>query len=331
MGIKRNTVKKKSTRAQKNGSYSAASLSQVIDEALTRIGQNIDTLDHPGDSWKKIRKVLRKKDKNKILRTALEKFYNSEELKPFQAELIKLQRHLERTGKKMIILFDGRDASGKGGTIRRTTRYMNEKHYRVVALGKPSAAQRTELHMKRYIEQFPRSGEIVLFDRSWYNRAMVEPVMGFCTKAQYKRFMKKVLSYEENFIDDGRTVLLKLYFSVSREEQARRFERRKNDPLRQWKLSEVDLQAQELWDDFTEMKYRLLKKTHTSVSPWFIVKSDDKHRARLNTIKLILSSTKYIGRSRTLDFTPDPKVIIPGNRELKIMEKQRKKHGKFLS
>jgi polyphosphate kinase 2 len=306
-------------------------LSSVIDEALNRIGKNIDQIDHPGEDWKKIRKVIRKKDKDKILRTALEKYYNSEELKPFQAELIKLQRHLERTGKKMIILFDGRDASGKGGTIRRTTRYMNEKHYRVVALGKPSEDQRTEPHMKRYIEQFPRSGEIVLFDRSWYNRAMVEPVMGFCTKEQYKRFMKKVSSYEKNFIDDGKTVLLKLYFSVSKDEQANRFERRKNDPLRQWKLSEVDLQAQELWDEFTEMKYRLLKKTHSSFAKWYIVKSDDKHQARLNTMKLILSSTKYIGRSRTLNFTPDSKIIIPGNRELKNMNKQRQKFGKFLS
>jgi polyphosphate kinase 2 len=331
MGTKETTAKKKNSPPRSPAPPAPVKLSTVIDEALNRIGKNIDSIEHPGDEWKKIRKVLKKKDKDKILRTALEKYYNSEELKPFQAELIKLQRHLERTGKKMIILFDGRDASGKGGTIRRVTRYMSEKHYRVVALGKPTEDQRTELHMKRYIEQFPRSGEIVLFDRSWYNRAMVEPVMGFCTKTQYKRFMKKVTSYEKNFIDDGRTILLKLYFSVSKEEQANRFERRKNDPLRQWKLSEVDLQAQELWDEFTEMKYRLLKKTHTPHSKWFVVKSDDKHRARLNTMKLILSTTKYIGRSRTLEFTPDPKIIIPGNRELKNMEKQRKKYGKFLS
>jgi polyphosphate kinase 2 (PPK2 family) len=160
---------------------------------------------------------------------------------------------------------------------------------------------------------------------------MVEPVMGFCTMAQYKRFMNKVTTYEKNFIDDGKTVLLKLYFSVSREEQAKRFDRRKNDPLRQWKLSEVDLQAQDLWDKFTEAKYLLLKKTHTKLSKWYIVKSDDKHKARLNTIKLILNSTRYSGRSRTLDFTPDPKIIIPGDRELRIMTKQREKYGKFLS
>jgi polyphosphate kinase 2 len=306
-------------------------LSKVISEALERIDEKLEDIKDPSEHWKKIRKVLKKRDKDIILETALENYYNAEELKPYQAELIKLQKHLERTGKKMIILFDGRDASGKGGTIRRVTRYMNEKHYRIVALGKPSQVQRTELHMKRYIEQFPHSGEIVLFDRSWYNRAMVEPVMGFCTMAQYKRFMNKVTTYEKNFIDDGKTVLLKLYFSVSREEQAKRFDRRKNDPLRQWKLSEVDLQAQDLWDKFTEAKYLLLKKTHTKLSKWYIVKSDDKHKARLNTIKLILNSTRYSGRSRTLDFTPDPKIIIPGDRELRIMTKQREKYGKFLS
>ncbi len=306
-------------------------IATVIREALDRIDKNLDSISPHNEHWRKIKDILKKKDKEKILQSSLEKHFNNEELKPFQAELIKLQKHLERTGKKMIILFDGRDASGKGGTIRRITRYMNEKRYRVVALGKPNTVQKTELHMKRYIEQFPHSGEIVLFDRSWYNRAMVEPVMGFCTPQQYKRFMKKVSSYENNFVDDGKTVLLKLYFSVSKEEQARRFERRKNDPLRQWKLSEVDLQAQDLWDEFTQMKYSLLKKTHTANSKWNIVKSDDKHGARLNTIKLILSSTKYTGRSRTLDFSPDKNIIIPAYKELKLMNNQRKETGKFIS
>lgn len=328
------TPPKKEIKATKDPVVEISNLppvSKVISEALDRIDEKLEGIKDPSEHWKKIRKVLKKKDKEIILETAFENYYNSEELKPYQAELIKLQKHLERTGKKMIILFDGRDASGKGGTLRRVTRYMNEKHYQIVALGKPNQVQRTELHMKRYIEQFPHSGEIVLFDRSWYNRAMVEPVMGFCTKAQYKRFMNKVSTYEKNFIDDGKTILLKLYFSVSKEEQARRFERRKNDPLRQWKLSEVDLQAQELWDKFTEMKFLLLKRTHSKLSKWYIVKSDDKHKARLNTIKLILNSTKYAGRSRTLDFEPDPDIIIPGDRELRIMAKHLKKFGKFIS
>jgi polyphosphate kinase 2 len=266
-----------------------------------------------------------------VAQSTLDSHFKSEELKPYQAELIKMQHHLEATGKKMVVLFDGRDASGKGGTIRRVTRYMNEKRYRVVALGKPSEEQRTELHIKRYIEHFPRAGEIVLFDRSWYNRALVEPVMGFCTPAQYRRFMKKVNAYEFNFLEDaGKTIMLKLYFSVSKNEQARRFERRRHDPLRQWKLSEVDLQAQELWDEFTEKKFNLLKKTNTAESPWWVIRSDDKHQARLGTIKLILNTVRYRGRNRRLDFNLDPRVVIPGDEELAIMREQRRTYGKCL-
>ncbi|MCX5871228.1 MAG: polyphosphate kinase 2 [Deltaproteobacteria bacterium] len=280
----------------------------------------------------KLVEVLKARHKEVIVASALLNYCNAEELKPFQAELIKMHAHLERTGKKMIVLFDGRDASGKGGTIRAVTRYMNEKRYRIEALGKPTDEQRTELHMKRYIERFPHAGEIVLFDRSWYNRAMVEPVMGFCSNEQYHRFLHKVTTYEQNFIlDAGRTILLKLYFSVTKEEQAKRFKRRKNDPLRQWKLSEVDLQAQELWNEFTEKKKILLQKTHTKNSKWWIIRSDNKHLARLETMKLILNSVKYRGRSRTLDFTANPEIVIPGDKELRIMLKQEKEFGVPLS
>lgn len=277
-----------------------------------------------------IKDVLKKKQKERIVNAALGKYQQSEELKPYQAELIKLQQHIERVGKKMIILFDGRDASGKGGTIRRLTRYMNEKRYRVEVPGKPSQRQASELHMKRYIERFPSVGEIVLFDRSWYNRALVEPVMGFCTQKQYRDFLDSVNSFERNFIRDNNTILLKLYFSVSKEEQNRRFERRKNDPLRQWKLSEVDLQAQSLWDEFTAKKFRLLQRTNSEEAPWYIIRSDSKHAARLETMKLILNSIRYRGRSRTLDFKPNDAVLIPGERELKLMERQRRKHGRFI-
>ena len=275
--------------------------------------------------------ISKNKKEEKIIKEAMDKYYRSEELKPYQAELIKMQLHLEKTGKKLVILFDGRDASGKGGSIRRIIRYMNTKRYRVVALGKPSQQQKTELHIKRYIEHFPHAGEIVLFDRSWYNRAMVEPVMGFCTKNQYKRFLKKVISYEKNFFEDaGKTILIKLYFSVSKEEQERRFERRKNDPLRQWKLSEVDLQAQELWNDFTEKKFILLKKTHTEKSPWWVIRSDNKHLARRETMKLILNLVRYKGRRKKIDFTLDKRIVVKGNIELANMKKQRKKYGEFV-
>ena len=301
-----------------------------IREVMKKVDTDL-TCFSPDKRLKKILEILNKQDKEEIIQAVLEKYYDKEELKPYQAELIKMHRHLERTKKKMVILFDGRDASGKGGTIRRVTRYMNEKRYHVVALGKPNSSQKTELHIKRYIEHFPYAGEIVLFDRSWYNRALVEPVMGFCTQKQYNRFMKKVNSYEQNFLeDDGRTILIKLYFSVSKEEQARRFERRKNDPLRKWKLSEVDLQAQELWDEFTEKKFQLLKRTHTKKSPWYVIRSDDKHLARRETMKVILNAVRYRGRNRSLNFEPDPEIVIAGNKELKLMRMQQKKYGKSL-
>jgi len=300
-----------------------------IREAVSRIVDSLPS-DEPLAAARSARRRLKRKESKRVIQSALERHFAKAELMPYQAELIKLLQHLERTGRKIIILFDGRDASGKGGTIRRVARYLNEKHYRVVALGKPTDEQKTELHMKRYIEHFPHAGEVVLFDRSWYNRAMVEPVMGFCSPRQYREFMQRVVGYEERILADGTTNLIKLYFSVSKEEQQRRFDRRRNDPLRQWKLSEVDLQSQALWDEFTEKKYRLLRKTHTAKSPWWIVRSDDKHLARRETLKLILKLNSYRGRSRTIDFEPDPNVVIPGERELKIMRAQRKKHGRFL-
>ena len=279
---------------------------------------------------KQITELLQQEEYKDVVKSALQQHAKAEQLKPYQAELIKMQSHLERTGRKMIILFDGRDASGKGGTIRRVTRYMNSKHYRIVALGKPTDDQLTELHMKRYIEQFPRAGEIVLFDRSWYNRAMVEPVMGFCTPNEYRQFMDNIVTYERSFLADGMTTLVKLYFSVSKDEQARRVEVSRRDPLRQWKLSEVDLQAQKYWDKFTEKKYQLLMKTHKPDVPWHVIRSDDKHLARLEVMKLILSSVPYRGRSRSLDFVPERKVVIPGDLELRRMRAQKREHGKFL-
>ena len=250
-------------------------------------------------------------------------------LKPFQAEMILLQKYLEETKRRMIILFEGRDASGKGGTIRRVTRYMNEKHYRVVALGKPSDAQRTQWFFQRYAEQFPRGGEVVLFDRSWYNRAMVEPVFGFCTPEQYKTFMKGVVGFEKDLVRQG-TILVKLYFSVTKDEQAYRFNRRKNDPLRQWKLSEVDLQAQERWDDFTNQKYEMLKRTHSNHAPWTVIRSNDKHLARLNAMRVILNSVPYERGNQEIDFVPNHDVVISGSREVEQMEAERIRRGKFV-
>jgi polyphosphate kinase 2 len=260
---------------------------------------------------------------------AVTKRENEQALKPYQAELIKLQKHLEETNQKMIILFEGRDAAGKGGTIRRVTRYMNEKHYRIVALGKPTEEQRTQWFYQKYISHFPRGGEIVLFDRSWYNRAMVESVFGFCTQKEYDDFMKGVKGFEKDLTRQG-TILIKLYFSVTKDEQARRFERRKTDPLRQWKLSEIDVQAQDRWDDFTETKYNMLKRTHSHNAPWTVIRSNDKHKARLEVLKVILNSINYEGRDETHNYALDPEVVISGAREIEIMDAQRSSSGKFI-
>ncbi len=251
-------------------------------------------------------------------------------LKPFQAELLKLQKHLEVHNKRMIVLFEGRDAAGKGGTIRRVTRYMNEKHYRVVALGKPSEENRTEWYFQRYVAEFPHGGEIVLFDRSWYNRAMVEPVFGFCTDDEYEHFMKGVVGFEKDLVRQG-TILIKLYFSVTKEEQARRFERRRDDPLRQWKLSEIDVQAQEHWDDFTEKKYDMLRRTSTAAAPWTIIRSGSKPKARLNAMKVILNAVPYEGRDPDMDFVPDPEIVISGAQEISLMEAERIRKGHFTT
>jgi polyphosphate kinase 2 len=261
-------------------------------------------------------------------RKAVKRYRREEELKPFQAELLKVQQYLEEKQRRMIILFEGRDAAGKGGTIRRVTRYMNEKHYRVVALGKPTQEQKTQWYYQKYVSQFPRAGEIVLFDRSWYNRAMVERVFNFCSEKEYYDFMRGVVGFERDLVRQD-TILVKLYFSVTKDEQARRFERRKSDPLRQWKLSEVDVQAQDRWDDFTNVKYEMLKRTHTIDAPWTVVRSNDKHQARLNAIKVILNAVPCERHDPSLDFALDENIMVSGSRELERMEVERVRGGKF--
>jgi len=249
-------------------------------------------------------------------------------LKPFQAELLCLQKYLEETSTRMIILFEGRDAAGKGGTIRRVTRYMNEKHYRIVAMGKPTEEQKTQWFFQKYIAQFPHGGEMVLFDRSWYNRAIVEPIFGFCTPEQYENFMHGVVGFEKDLVRQG-TILVKLYFSVTKDEQERRFERRKTDLLRQWKLSEIDVQAQDRWDEFTHQKHEMLRRTHTAQAPWTIIRSNNKYRARLNAMKAILNAVPYERKNLELDYVPDPEIVISGARELEIMDAQMLREGHF--
>ena len=291
------------------------------------VGGDVVRLDDYIQEYEKLKKANHKlKTRNK---KAVRRYLREEELKPFQAELLQLQQYLEENRRRMIILFEGRDAAGKGGTIRRVTRYMNEKHYRVVALGKPTDEQKTQWYYQKYVSQFPRAGEIVLFDRSWYNRAMVERVFNFCTEKEYYDFMRGVVGFERDLVRQD-TILVKLYFSVTKEEQARRFERRKSDPLRQWKLSEVDVQAQDRWDDFTNVKYEMLKRTHTIDAPWTVVRSNDKHQARLNAMKVILNAVPSKRLDDSLDFALDENIIVSGSRELEKMDVERVRSGKFI-
>ncbi len=274
----------------------------------------------------KLRKTLAKKDRQL---SRLREWERREELlAPYQVELLKLQRHLEVTNGRMIVLFEGRDAAGKGGTIRRVTRYMNEKHYRVVALGKPTEEHRSQWYLQRYVKEFPHGGEMVLFDRSWYNRAMVEPVFEFCTKKEYDHFLRGVVGFEKDLVRQG-TTLVKLYFSVTKKEQQRRFDSRREDPLREWKLSEIDMQAQEHWDQFTSHKYEMLKRTHTSQTPWTVIRSGDKHLSRLNAMRVILNATDYEGRDTDVDFVPDSGLVLSGAHEAELMEADRLRRGKF--
>ena len=280
-----------------------------------------------------LQKVIHQKEEiahlQKARGKALRRCKREEDLKPYQAELIQMQRHLEQNRMRMIILFEGRDAAGKGGTIRRVTRYMNEKHYRVVALGKPTEEQKTQWFFQKYVRDMPRGGEVVLFDRSWYNRAVVERVFGFCADEEYENFMIGCPGFEKDIVRQG-TILVKLYFSVTKEEQAKRFDRRKSDPLRQWKLSEIDVQAQDRWDEFTKQKYEMLRRTHTTHAPWVIIRSNDKHKARMNAMKVILNAVPYKRLNPELDYVPEPNIVVSGSRELELMEAQRLKQGRFV-
>lgn len=215
-----------------------------------------------------------------------------ERLEELQVELIRLQTWAINNKERIIILFEGRDAAGKGGAIRRITERINPRHMRIVALPKPTEEQETQWYFQRYVEQFPKAGELVLFDRSWYNRAVVEPVNHFCTNEEYKIFMKQVNGFEKMILQSG-IRLVKIYMSISKREQQKRFDEIKKDPLKQWKMTSVDERAQELWDAYTVYKKRMFKKTNTELSPWKIIKANRKTDARIECMEHILDSIPY--------------------------------------
>lgn len=256
------------------------------------------------------------KSKNIKLQNIVSSLQYEEELVALQIELVKLQRWVQEEGKRVAILFEGRDAAGKGGTIRRFTEHLNPRAMRVVALPKPTAEESGQWYFQRYSKQLPNAGEIVFFDRSWYNRAVVEPVNKFCTQQQYERFIQQVPEFEHMLYEDGVTII-KFWFSISKDEQQARFASRKINPLKQWKLSPIDERAQQLWDEYTNQKELMFSKTHTSFSPWIIVKSNDKKEARLESIRYVLNHLDYKGKDKaSVRICPDPEVVGRFHREV---------------
>ena len=242
-----------------------------------------------------------------------------EELKKLQIELMKLQLSLKSNGKRILAIFEGRDAAGKGGTIKRFIAHLNPRNTRIVALAKPNETETTQWYFQRYANHLPAAGEIVFFDRSWYNRAMVEPVMGFCSDEQNKRFLKDVPMLEELLVKDG-IKLFKFYFSVSRDVQKERFDSRKKDPLKHYKLSPVDNLAQKYWDQYSVRKFQMLSETNRTIAPWTIIRSDIKKLARINCIKFLLYNMEYTDKLPDKELLSDPEVVISGIDELRHME-----------
>ena len=231
-----------------------------------------------------------------------------DQMAELQVELLKVQNWVKAEGERLIVIFEGRDAAGKGGTIKRFMEHLNPRGARVVALEKPNDRERSQWYFQRYVETLPAGGEIVFYDRSWYNRAGVERVMGFSTPNDYLEFMRQCPDLERMFVRSG-IKLFKFWFSVTREEQIRRFTERQNDPLKQWKLSPIDKASLDKWDDYTEAKEAMFFYTDTADAPWTIIKSDDKKRARLNCMQYFLSSLHYPNRNRKLVTGPDPLIV----------------------
>jgi polyphosphate kinase 2 len=254
---------------------------------------------------------------NKIpIGKTLKKLRYEAELRKLQSEFVNLQKWIAEKQMRVAIIFEGRDAAGKGGSIKRFKEHLNPRSSRVVALTKPTEVEKGQWYFRRYIKVLPNAGEIVFFDRSWYNRAVVEPVMGFCTENQYRKFIVQVPEFEHLLYEDN-LVIIKFWFSISKEEQKKRFDARLNNPLKRWKFSPVDMKGQELWDEYTTYKERMFSKTHTNFSPWIIVKTNDKKQARLESMRYVLSQFEYEGKGvANIPLTPDPNIVMRYHRSV---------------
>ncbi len=290
--------------------------------------EEIDTeesIKHDYQKKDRKRKDLKSKGKKVQIWVKKETLEYEKELTSLQIELLKLQNYVKEKGLKVLMIFEGRDAAGKGGTIKRITEHLNPRGARVIALEKPSDIEKTQWYFQRYTKHLPCAGEMVLFDRSWYNRAGVEPVMGFCTTEEHHEFLKEVPEFEKMLVKSG-IILFKFYFSVSKKEQAKRFKKREIDPLKQYKLSPVDKVSQDLWDKYTVAKFSMLMASNTDHAPWTIIRSDNKKKARLNCIKHILRNMNYPNKpSNDSDLLQyDDSILIDGTREIEIMEQENK-------
>lgn len=250
------------------------------------------------------------KEKSDLFKKVNKTLLYTEELRLLQIELVKLQRWISKENKRVVVIFEGRDAAGKGGNIRRFTEHLNPRSSRLVALNKPTDIEKGQWYFQRYIKELPNPGEIVFFDRSWYNRAVVEPVMDFCTQKQYKDFLVQVPEFEHMMYEDS-VIIIKFWLSITKDEQLKRFEERKENPLKRWKFSPVDKKGQTLWDKYTQYKAEMFSKTHTAYSPWILIKTNDKEVARLEAIRHVISQFDYEGKAAAKTIlAPDPNVVI---------------------
>lgn len=279
----------------------------------TNILNEISTVDKKNKKIKKTKKMVKVLIEEETLKY-------EQELRRLQIELLILQNHVKKKGLKLLLIFEGYDAAGKGGTIKRIVEHLNPRGARIVALTKPSDVEKTQWYFQRYVSHLPSAGEIVLFDRSWYNRAGVEPVMDFCSKSEHKEFLNEVASFEDMLINSN-IIMFKFFLSVSKEEQKKRFKNRANDPLKQYKLSPVDKASLNHWDDYAKAKYSMLKASHTEKSPWIIVNSDSKKAARINVIKTILQKFKYPKKIEKSKLEVSSEVILSTDVEIIRLEK----------
>ena len=273
--------------------------------------ENFKSLENGDITKKQFLELIKSTSSSPKLEKILYNLEYENQLYKLQSELVNLQEWVSKNKKRVCIIFEGRDAAGKGGAIRRMTQHLNPRARRVVALAKPTEIEQGQWYFRRYIKEMPNPGELVFFDRSWYNRAVVEPVMGFCTQEQYRKFMIQVPKFEQMLHEDG-IILIKFWFSVTKDEQLRRFKSRIASPLKKWKFSSVDEEGQNKWDLYTQYKDQMFAHTHTTSSPWIIIKTNNKKEARLESLRHVLSRFEYDGKgSSGVTLLPDPNIVQP--------------------